>query len=161
MIEAHWLFGVGGDQIDVVITPHVGRHSMSRWTDGRSSRSSAHRHAVPISTAFSIPGARAGPAAIARPGKGPARLRRAGYGRVSLLRLAYRALDASAGGLPVVLNAPTNRGGAVSGRQAWVHGHRGVIEQTMGGASARPGGTLASVRAVDVWARDSREIARG
>ena len=77
------------------------------------------------------------------------------------LRLAYRALQAERS-LPVVLNAANEIAVALflDGRLGFTSIPR-VIEQTMAAHAPAEAGTLAAVRAVDLWAREhAREIAR-
>src|SRR5947207_13802160 len=106
VIEAHWLFGVGGDRIEVVIHPQSVVHSMVELTDGSIiAQLGVTDMRLPIQYAFSYP--ERWPALLP-----PLDLARAGRldfevpdtGAFPCLRLAYRALDA-ARSLPVVLNA--------------------------------------------------------
>ena len=106
VIEAHWLFGVRADQIEVVVHPQSVVHSMVELIDGSIiAQLGVTDMRLPIQYAFSYPGA------------GRRRCRRSiwrGAGRLDFdppdtdafpcLGLAYRALEA-ARSLPVVLNA--------------------------------------------------------
>ena len=164
VIEAHWLFGVGGDQIDVVIHPQSVVHSMVELTDGSIlAQLGVTDMRLPIQYAFSYPDRWASPLP-------PLDLARAGRldfevpdtDAFPCLRLAYRALDAERS-LPVVLNAANEIAVAL-----FLDGRLGftsiavVIERTMAAHQPAEVGTLAAVRAVDAWARDqAREIARG
>ena len=163
VIEAHWLFGVGAGQIDVVIHPQSVVHSMVELTDGSIiAQLGVTDMRMPIQYAFSYPDRWAGPLP-------PLDLAKAGRldfdepdtAAFPCLRLAYRALEAERS-LPVVLNAANEIAVAL-----FLDGRLGftaipdVIERTM--AAHRPAevGTLATVRAVDLWAREqAREIAR-
>ena len=164
VIEAHWLFGVGGDQIDVVIHPQSVVHSMVELTDGSIiAQLGVTDMRLPIQYAFSYPDrwqAPLPPLDLARAG----RLDFEAPDTVAFpcLRLAYRALD-GARSLPVVLNAANEVAVALflDGRLGFP-AIAGVIEQTM--AAHRPAEvrTLAQVRSVNHEAREhAREIARG
>ena len=164
VIEAHWLFGVGGGQIDVVIHPQSVVHSMVELTDGSIiAQLGVTDMRLPIQYAFSFPDRWASPLP-------PLDLARAGRldfevpdtDAFPCLRLAYRALDAERS-LPVVLNAANEVAVALflDGRLGFTS-IAGVIERTMAAHQPAEVGTLAAVRAVDAWARDhAREIARG
>ena len=163
VIEAHWLFGVRGDQIDVVIHPQSVVHSMVEMTDGSIiAQLGVTDMRMPIQYAFSYPERWAGPL----PSLDLVKAGRLDFDEPDTvafpcLRLAYRALDAERS-LPVVLNAANEIAVALflDGKLGFT-AIAGVIEQTM--AAHRPAevGTLATVRAVDLWAREhAREIAR-
>ena len=69
VIEAHWLFGLGADQIDVVDPSAVGRAldgRARRRIDDRAAR--RDRHAAADSVRVLVSGPLAGAAAVARPG---------------------------------------------------------------------------------------------
>ena len=163
IIEAHWLFGVVGDQIDVVIHPQSVVHSMVELTDGSIiAQLGVTDMRLPIQYAFSYPDRWAGPLP-------PLDLARAGRldfeapdtGAFPCLRLAYRALEAERS-LPVVLNAANEIAVALflDGKIGFTS-IAGVIERTMEVHRPAEVGTLAAVRAVDHQAREqAREIAR-
>jgi len=164
VIEAHWLFGVGADQIDVVVHPQSVVHSMVEFCDGSIlAQLGVTDMRLPIQYAFSYP--RRWPAPV--PPLDVARLAQLDFGqpdhkRFPCLNLAYRALR-GAPGLAVSLNAANEVAVA-----AFLAGHLSflsiaeVIERTM---EATPGGnvsTLADVREVDHWARAfAQELVRG
>ena len=164
VIEAHWLFGVGGDRIDVVIHPQSVIHSMVELTDGSIiAQLGVTDMRLPIQYAFSYPERWDSPLPP---------LDLASAGRLDFevpdtdafpcLRLAYRALEA-ARSLPVVLNAANEIAVALflDGKLGFTS-IAGVIERTMGAHQPAEVGSLAAVRAVDAWAREyAREIARG
>jgi 1-deoxy-D-xylulose-5-phosphate reductoisomerase len=164
VIEAHWLFGVGADQIDVVIHPQSVVHSMVELTDGSIiAQLGVTDMRMPIQYAFSYP-------ERWRAALPPLDLAKAGRLEFSVpdtdafpcLRLAYRALQAERS-LPVVLNAANEIAVALflEGKVGFT-AIAGIIEQTM--AAHRPSnvGTLGEVRAVDAWAREhARQIAHG
>jgi 1-deoxy-D-xylulose-5-phosphate reductoisomerase len=164
VIEAHWLFGVGADQIDVVIHPQSVVHSMVELTDGSIlAQLGVTDMRLPIQYAFSYPERWTTPLP---------RLDLVGAGRLDFavpdtdafpcLRLAYRALEAERS-LPVVLNAANEIAVArfLEGRIAFTAiAH--VIERTMAAHQPTDVHTLAMVRAVDQRARaDAADVARG
>ena len=163
VIEAHWLFGVRADQIDVVIHPQSVVHSMVELTDGSIiAQLGVTDMRVPIQYACSYPDRWAAslPALdLARCGRldfiEPA------HDRFPCLGLAYRALRGE-GSLPVVLNSANEV--AV---EAFLDGKLGftsiprVIERTMDAHEITDVDTLGVVRQVDAWAREhARRIAR-
>jgi 1-deoxy-D-xylulose-5-phosphate reductoisomerase len=164
VIEARWLFGVGGDRIDVVIHPQSVVHSMVELTDGSIiAQLGVTDMRLPIQYAFSYPDRWAAPLP-------PLDLVRAGRldftepdtAAFPCLRLAYRALDAERS-LPVVLNAANEIAVALflDGKLGFTS-IAGVIERTMDAHEPCAVGTLAGVRRVDDWSREyAREIARG
>ena len=163
VIEAHWLFDVRGDQIDVVIHPQSVVHSMVELTDGSIiAQLGVTDMRLPIQYAFSHPDRWAGPL----PPLDLARVRRLDFevpdtDAFPCLRLAYRALEAERS-LPVVLNAANEIAVALflDGKLGFTS-IAGVIDRTMGAHQPAEVGTLAAVRAVDHWAREhAREIAR-
>jgi 1-deoxy-D-xylulose-5-phosphate reductoisomerase len=163
VIEAHWLFGVRADQIDVLIHPQSVVHSMVELTDGSIiAQLGVTDMRLPIQYAFSYPERWAAPLA-------PLDLATAGRldfdvpdtAAFPCLRLAYRALEAERS-LPVVLNAANE---IVVAR--FLEGRLGfpsiahVIEETMNAHQPAEVTSLAGVRNVDQWAREySQELAR-
>jgi 1-deoxy-D-xylulose-5-phosphate reductoisomerase len=163
VIEAHWLFGVRADQIDVVIHPQSVVHSMVELTDGSMiAQLGITDMRLPIQYAFSYPDRWPAPLPsldLARAG----RLEFEVPDREAFpcLHLAYRALEVERS-LPVVLNAANEVAvdRFLAGRIGFLSiAH--VIAETMAAHRAEEVATLASVRAVDAWARAySQEIAR-
>jgi 1-deoxy-D-xylulose-5-phosphate reductoisomerase len=164
VIEAHWLFGVGPDQIDVVIHPQSVVHSMVELCDGSViAQMGVTDMRLPIQYAFSYP--HRWPAAL--PSLDFARCAQLDFGqpdhkRFPCLNLAYRALRGRPS-LAVSLNAANEVAVA-----AFLGGHltflsiAEVIERTM---DATPDGnvsSLADVRRVDHWAREcAQSVVRG
>jgi len=164
VIEAHWLFGVRSDQIEVLVHPQSVVHSLVELTDGSMiAQLGVTDMRLPIQYAFSYPERWDGPLPsldLARAG----RLDFAAPDTVAFpcLRLAYRALDAERS-LPVVLNAANEVAVA-----RFLEGRIGfgsiphVIERTMDAHVPVEVATLAAVRAVDRWAHEyALEIAQG
>jgi 1-deoxy-D-xylulose-5-phosphate reductoisomerase len=155
VIEAHWLFGLRADQIDVLVHPQSVVHSMIELLDGSIiAQMGVTDMRLPIQYAFSYP--ERWPAPLPP-------LDLAGAGRLDFqapdtdafpcLRLAYRALEAERS-LPVVLNAANEVAVAefLEGRLSFTAIPR-LIEHVM--AAHRPAevATLREVRAVNDWAR--------
>jgi 1-deoxy-D-xylulose-5-phosphate reductoisomerase len=163
VIEAHWLFGVRPDQIDVVIHPQSVVHSMVELVDGSFiAQLGVTDMRLPIQYAFSYPARWPAPL----PGLDLSRVGRLDFDMPDTdafpcLRLAYRALGAERS-LPVVLNAANEVAVArfLDGQIRFT-AIPGIIEQTMDAHRATGVATLAAVRAVDAWAREySQDIAR-
>jgi 1-deoxy-D-xylulose-5-phosphate reductoisomerase len=162
VIEAHWLFGVRAEQIEVVIHPQSVVHSMVELVDGSMiAQLGVTDMRLPIQYAFSYPERWTAPLS-------PLDLARAGRLEFEVpdtdafpcLRLAYRALEAERS-LPVVLNAANEVAVArfLEGRIAF-NDIPVVIERSMDAHRPAEVTTLETVRAVDAWARAfSQDIA--
>jgi 1-deoxy-D-xylulose-5-phosphate reductoisomerase len=164
VIEAHWLFGVGAGQIDVVIHPQSVVHSMVEFTDGSIlAQLGVTDMRLPIQYAFSYP--ERWPAPLPP-------LDLAAAGRLDFdvpdtnafpcLSLAYRALEAERS-LPVVLNAANEIAVArfLEGRIGFTAIPQ-VIARAMDVHRPAEVSTLAAVRAVDAAARaHALDIAHG
>ncbi len=163
VIEAHWLFDVPADQIDVVVHPQSIVHSMVELTDGSViAQLGVTDMRLPIQYVFSYPDR--WEAALP-----PLDLTRAGRleflpppgDRFPCLGLAYRALRAG-GTLPVVLNAANEIavGIFLEGKLGFMSIPR-VIQKTMDAHVTEPVATLDVVRRADAWAREhARELGR-
>ena len=156
VIEAHWLFGVDVEHIDVLIHPQSIVHSMVELNDGSViAQLGVTDMRLPIQYACSYPErwetvlpsldlARAGRLEFHEPA----------LDRFPCLALAYRALRAG-GTMPVVLNAANEV--AV---EAFLDGKLGftaiprVIEKAMNAHEIEPVSTIDTVRRVDRWARN-------
>jgi 1-deoxy-D-xylulose-5-phosphate reductoisomerase len=167
VIEAHWLFGVRADQIDVVIHPQSVVHSMVELTDGSIiAQLGLTDMRLPIQYAFSYPDRwRAPLPSLDLAAAGRLEFEAPDTAAFPCLRLAYRALEAERS-LPVVLNAANEV--AVAG---FLEGRIGftaiplVVERTMDAhgpaAPTANVATLAEVRSVDRWARERAEALVG
>jgi 1-deoxy-D-xylulose-5-phosphate reductoisomerase len=164
VIEAHWLFGVPGNHIDVVIHPQSVVHSMVELTDGSiMAQLGVTDMRLPIQYAFSYPERWVAP----WPSLDLARAARLDFEvpdttSFPCLQLAYRALAAERS-LPVVLNAANEIAvdAFLEGRIGFTAIHE-ITAQTMAAHVAAEVKTLEAVRAVDAWARQyAAEIARG
>jgi 1-deoxy-D-xylulose-5-phosphate reductoisomerase len=155
VIEAHWLFDVAADQIDVVIHPQSIVHSLVELGDGSLiAQLGVTDMRLPIQYACSYPERWDTPLPSLD-------LTRAGFleffepddDRFPCLKLAYRALR-TGGTQPVVLNAANEVAVA-----AFLAGKLGftsipvVIDRAMNAHSVEAISTLEIVRKVDRWAR--------
>jgi 1-deoxy-D-xylulose-5-phosphate reductoisomerase len=164
VIEAHWLFGVRPDQIDVMIHPQSVVHSMVELTDGSViAQMGITDMRLPIQYAFSYPDR--WPAPLPRLDLTASSSLEFGVpdsGAFPCLELAYRAARAGRS-LPVVLNAANEVAVAhfLEGHLSFT-GIADVIERTMDAHSPAEVDTLAAVREVDEWARlRALQIVRG
>jgi 1-deoxy-D-xylulose-5-phosphate reductoisomerase len=164
VIEAHWLFGVEPQQIQVAVHPQSIVHSMVELRDGSViAQLGITDMRLPIQYAFSYPErweaalprldlARCGPLEFSEPDRG----------RFPCLDLAYAALEGG-GTLPVVLNAANEVAvEAFLDRRLPFTAIARVIERTLEAHERGAAGTLAAVREADHWARThARAIAGG
>jgi 1-deoxy-D-xylulose-5-phosphate reductoisomerase len=155
VIEAHWLFGVTADQIDVVIHPQSIVHSLVELIDGSViAQLGVTDMRLPIQYACSYPDrwdgslpsldlARAGRLEFLEPA----------HDRFPCLGLAYDALRAG-GTLPVVLNAANEIAvGAFLDHKLGFMAIPRVIRKAMQAHDSQPVSTLQAVRLADTWAR--------
>ena len=155
VIEAHWLFGVDADRIDVLIHPQSIVHSMVELNDGSViAQLAVTDMRLPIQYACSYPERWDTPLPTLNLAKaGRLEFHEPAHDRFPCLALAYRALRAG-GTLPVVLNAANEV--AV---EAFLDGKLGftaiprVIEKTMNTHEIERVSTIDTVRRVDRWAR--------
>jgi 1-deoxy-D-xylulose-5-phosphate reductoisomerase len=156
VIEAHWLFGVAPEQIDVVVHPQSVVHSLVEFVDGSMlAQLGVTDMRLPIQYACSYPerwSASLPSLDLARVGglefEAPAR------DRFPCLDLAFRALRAG-GSMSCVLNGANEVAVAsfLEGRLGFM-GIPEVISQTMDAHVPVAVDSLASVRALDSWARE-------
>jgi 1-deoxy-D-xylulose-5-phosphate reductoisomerase len=163
VIEAHWLFGVAAERIQVLVHPQSVVHSLVELVDGSMiAQLGITDMRLPIQYAFSYPErwtselpsldlARAGQLDFGQPDTDA----------FPCLRLAYRALE-SERSLPVVMNAANEVAVAkfLEGRLGFSSFPR-VIERSMDAHRGADVTTIEEVRAVDEWARAySQAVAR-
>jgi len=164
VIEARWLFGVPGSQIEVVIHPQSIVHSMVELCDGSIiAQLGSTDMRLPIQYALSYPDRWAAPLApLNLTTCGPLEFEQPDFENFPCLRLAYRALEAG-NGYPVVLNAANEVAvTAFLGGRLGFTSIPGVIEQALEAHSGRPACSLDDVRALDTWARQfSQTLAAG
>jgi 1-deoxy-D-xylulose-5-phosphate reductoisomerase len=164
VIEAHWLFGLAADQIDVVIHPQSIVHSMVELTDGSFiAQLGGADMRLPIQYACSYPERWEAPVPrLDLTTVGPLEFVPPDFVRFPCLSLAYRAL-ASGPSYPVVLNAANEIAvdAYLEGKISFTAIPK-MIEQAMDAHVAADVSTIDAVRAVDQWARIySQNVARG
>jgi 1-deoxy-D-xylulose-5-phosphate reductoisomerase len=155
VIEAHWLFGMDADRIDVVIHPQSVVHSMVEYVDGSVIAQLGNPDMrTPIAHALAYPeriDAGVAPLDLFRIGR--LDFEAPDFGRFPCLALAFRALRAG-GSAPATLNAANEV--AV---EAFLNGKLGfteiapLISATLDALPARPLDTLDDVLAADEAAR--------
>jgi 1-deoxy-D-xylulose-5-phosphate reductoisomerase len=163
VIEAHWLFGLRADQIEVVVHPQSVVHSMVELVDGSIiAQMGVTDMRLPIQYAFSYPERWAAPL----PALDLTRAGRLDFHAPDLeafpcLPLAYRALQA-ASSLPIVLNAANEIAvQAFLEEKLAFTGIHDVIAEAMSAHRPVDAASLQDVRRVDEWARQySLEVAR-
>jgi 1-deoxy-D-xylulose-5-phosphate reductoisomerase len=164
VIEAHWLFGLPGDRIDVLVHPQSVVHSMVELVDGSViAQLGITDMRLPIQYAFSYPDRWSAPL----PALDFSRARHLEFdapdtAAFPCLRLAYRALTAN-GSLPVVLNAANEVAVTLflDGRLSFPSiAH--VVERTLDAHAGPDATTLGQIRELDSWARThAQAVARG
>jgi 1-deoxy-D-xylulose-5-phosphate reductoisomerase len=162
VIEAHWLFGVSADQIDVVVHPQSIVHSLVELNDGSMiAQLGVTDMRLPIQYACSYPERWAAELpSLDLTRAGHLEFHAPAHDRFPCLGLAYRALR-TGGTLPAVLNAANEV--AVG---EFLEGKLGftsipvVIERAMNAHIVESVSTLETVRRIDSWARTyARELA--
>ncbi len=157
VIEARWLFGINGTEIDVVVHPQSIVHSLVAMRDGSViAQLSVTDMKLPIQYAFSYPERWDGsmkPLDVTR--LGTLEFVPPDLERFRCLRLAYAAL-AEGGAAPVVLNAANEIAveAFLSGRARFPD-IPAIIEKALAKAGNHTSAphSLADVRAADTWAR--------
>jgi len=155
VIEAHHLFGIGYDRIEVVVHPQSCVHSMVEFTDGSvKAQLGATDMRVPIQYAFSHPdrwGAPTSPVEFRT--LGPLEFEPPDDRTFPSLRLAIDAGRAG-GTMPTVLNAANEIAVA-----AFLEGRvpltaiPAIVESTLERHDSTPADTLEAVERADAWAR--------
>jgi 1-deoxy-D-xylulose-5-phosphate reductoisomerase len=162
VIEAHWLFDVGADRIEVLIHPQSIVHSMVELLDGSViAQMGVTDMRLPIQYACSYPERWDGALPSLDLSKaGRLEFHAPDLERFPCLALAYRALRAE-GTLAVVLNAANEVAvAAFLERRLGFTSIPTVIERTMNAHSAEGVSTVETVRRVDAWGRTyAREMA--
>jgi len=163
VIEAHWLFDLPADQIDVVIHPQSIVHSLVELKDGSIiAQLGGADMKLPIQYACSYPDRWEAPVArLDLTAIGRLDFQQPDLDRFPCLRLAYRALQAGPSHA-VVLNAANEVAVAsyLEEKISFVSIPR-VIEQAMDAHAGVTVSTLEAIREVDAWARlYSQNVAR-
>jgi 1-deoxy-D-xylulose-5-phosphate reductoisomerase len=155
VIEAHWLFGVPRESIDVVIHPESVVHSMVEYVDGSVLAQLGNPDMrTPIAHALAYPdriGAGVDPLDLAR--HGPLTFEAPDHGRFPCLGLAYDALGAG-GTAPAVLNAANEEAvAAFLGGRARFTDIAAACAEALARLPARPVRSLDDALAADAEAR--------
>jgi 1-deoxy-D-xylulose-5-phosphate reductoisomerase len=164
VIEAHWLFDLPPDRIDVLIHPQSIVHSMVELVDGSFiAQLGGADMKLPIQYACSYPDRWEAPVArLDLSATGPLEFHQPDVNRFPCLGLAYRALEAGPSHA-VVLNAANEVAVAsyLDERIPFLSIPR-VIEQTLDAHRHVPVTTLDEIRDLDLWARRySQNLLRG
>ena len=156
VIEAHWLFGAGAAQIDVLIHPQSIVHSIVELRDGSMiAQIGTTDMRLPIQYAFSYPERWEAPVPFLDLARcAPLEFHEPAWDDFPCLRLAYRALEAERS-LPIVLNAANEVAVAsfLEGRLSFP-GIARVVAETMDAHAPAPAATLQAIRDVDRWSRE-------
>jgi 1-deoxy-D-xylulose-5-phosphate reductoisomerase len=155
VIEAHFMFGVRPEQIEVVIHPQSVVHSMVEYVDGSVIAELGNPDMrTPIAHALAYPqriGSGVGPLDLVKIGR--LDFAAPNLQRFPCLALAYQALQAGAGA-PAVLNAANEIAvEAFLDRRIGFTAIAGVVEQVLGAAADQPVPDLDAVLAIDADAR--------
>ena len=164
VIEARWLFGMAGPEVDVVIHPQSVVHSMVELRDGSViAQLGVTDMRLPIQYAFSYPDrweTTVGRLDLAMPG--PLEFSAPDVARFPCLRLAYEAL-ARGRGAPIVLNAANEMAveAFLAGDIRFPDIPRVIAAALSASEVAAEPDSLSDVLAIDGWARTcSRETIR-
>ncbi|RMH72644.1 MAG: 1-deoxy-D-xylulose-5-phosphate reductoisomerase [Gemmatimonadetes bacterium] len=156
VIEAHWLFGVDVDRVEVLVHPQSIIHSMVEFVDGSiMAQLGSPDMKLPIQYALTYPYHRA-PASITTDfvQLGQLTFEAPDMDRFPCLRLAYEAARAG-GTFPAVLNAANEIAvNAFLNRQIRFIEIPQLIETTMKAHQNHAHPTLAEILHADQWARD-------
>ena len=156
VIEAHWLFGFGADEIDIVVHPESVVHSMIELVDGSVIAQlgvTDMRHAIQYALTYPERHASAGLPPLDLMKHGTLRFEAPDEERFPCLRLAYRALRAG-GTLPAAMNAANEEAvKAFLARRIRLTDIPSVIEGVMDAHETRPASSLDVVLEVDRLAR--------
>jgi 1-deoxy-D-xylulose-5-phosphate reductoisomerase len=163
VIEAHWLFDIEPERIDIVIHPQSIIHSMVEYIDGSVlSQMAVPDMTIPIGYALAYP--QRLPLTYLRtldlPTAGELTFIAPDRGRFPCLDLAYRALRAG-GTMPAVLNAANEI--AVERFLAEEIGYRdipAVVAAVMDAHTPAPAADLATLLGADRWARERARTLR-
>ena len=155
VIEAHELFGVPVDQVEVVVHPQSIIHGMVTFSDGATiAQLSMPDMRLPIAYALAAPGRVAQPlGAIDWATLGTLSFEAPDFKRFPCLGLAYEAGRAGKGA-PTALNASNEVANSAfrQGSISWL-AIASVVDEVLSDFSPRPIETIEAVMEVDSWAR--------
>lgn len=163
LIEAHLLFGLPSEQVEIVVHPQSVIHSMVAYRDGSVlAQLGTPDMRVPITHALGWPSRIEGPAArLDFNGLAALTFERPDSGRFPSLRLAREAL-ATGGSAPIVMNAANEAAvSAFLARRIGFLDIARVVEDVMVGSTglSAPVSSLQEVHAADLEARGRAEKA--
>ena len=160
LIEAHHLFGVPYDRIDVVVHPQSIVHALVHLNDGASLAHLGYPDMrVPISYALNYPERADVPVPRARPGRrGRAHLRGARPGLVPVPAAGPRGRRGRRHGAVRAERGERGGGARLPGRDLSFTGIARVIESTLSELPAQPVRHFSDLYAADA---EAREVARG
>lgn len=162
VIEAHWLFDVPYEQIDVVIHPESIVHSMVEFADTSVIAQLGNPDMrVPIQYALTYPHRRPSPsAALDLLAHGALHFRPMDTDRYPMLRLAYEAGKAG-GTAPAVFNAANEMAVAKFLREEIPFlAIDSIVESVLGKHQVVPSPDLEAIREADRWARSEAASVR-
>ena len=156
VIEAHFLFGIDYDDIDVLVHPQSVVHGMAVLKDGSVLMQAAVTDMrLPIQSA--LLGSQAVPSAVSPPdlaALGPLTFEPVDHARFPSLHLAYEAGRAGRRS-PAVLNAANEEAvNAFLEQRIRFVDIPNIVEATLEAHDPAPAGNLEAVLEVDTWARD-------
>jgi 1-deoxy-D-xylulose-5-phosphate reductoisomerase len=163
VIEAHWLFGIAAEKIDVVIHPQSIVHSLVELTDGSViAQLGVTDMRLPIQYACSYPERWDG----ALPRLDLIKAGRLDFGapdpeRFPCLRLAYRALAAGPTHAAVLNAANEVAVASFLEKRLGFTAIPAVIERVMNDHQPEPVSSVETVRRVDAWARRHASVVAG
>jgi 1-deoxy-D-xylulose-5-phosphate reductoisomerase len=157
VIEAHWLFGIGPEAIEVVIHPESIVHSMVEYLDGSVLAQMGNPDMrTPIAAALAWPARiESGVDRLDLPAIARLNFEAPDYDRFPALAQAYRALG-TGGTAPAILNAANEVAVAafLDGELDFL-GITRVIEATLDRSEPAAADSLDTVRAADARARET------
>jgi len=159
IIEAHWLFGLPSERIDVLIHPESVIHSLVEYVDGSVLAQLGHPDMrTPIAQALAFPERiDAGVSTLELARRGSLTFEAADRGRFPCVDLAYSAL-AAGGTAPAVLNAANEVAvAAFLAGQIRFTDIAPACAETLARVAARPAATLDDALAADA---ESRSVTR-
>ncbi len=155
VIEAHWLFGLPAERIEVVIHPQSVMHSLVEYLDGSMIAQLSHPDMrVPIAHALGFPERiESGARPLDLGALGQLTFEKPDHARFPCIRLAYDALRAG-GTAPAVLNAANEVAvdAFLAGRLQFT-GIAPVIEETLAHVAGGSGESLEHMLQADAQAR--------
>ena len=159
IVEAHWLFNMPGEKIEVVIHPQSIVHSMVEFIDGTIlAQMNVSDMKFPIQYALLYPEKRGGLGTLSLPKIGSLTFETPDKKKYPSLDFAYKSIR-KGGTMPAVMNAANEiavekfRKGLIKIPEIW-----NIIEKTMSAHKAIKHPTLEQIIEADLWARTKAEM---